>query len=75
MTPARLARVICRRKAGIVDVFEIVKVILWDRFLWRVGGGRNFGLGDNYGYYVTLNVYKYLNFCNHPKLVMIGPIR
>jgi hypothetical protein len=28
MTPARLARVICRRRAGIVDAFEVVKVIL-----------------------------------------------
>jgi hypothetical protein len=39
------------------------------------GGGGNFGLGDNYGYYVTLNVYKSPKFCNYPKLVMIGPIR
>ncbi len=38
-----------------------------------VGGG--IGLGDNYGYYVTLNVYKSQNFCNYPKLVWIGPIR
>jgi hypothetical protein len=24
--------VICRRRAGIVDAFEVVKVILWDGF-------------------------------------------
>ncbi len=41
----------------------------------REGGGGKFGLGDNYGYYVTLNVYKSRDFRNYPKLVLIGPIR
>ena len=41
----------------------------------REGGEGNFGLGDNYGYYVTLNVYKSRDFCNYPKLVLIGLIR
>ena len=38
MTPARLARMICYRRAGIVVAFEVVKVILWDGVLgegWR----------------------------------------
>ena len=39
------------------------------------GCGGKFGLGDNYGYYVTLNVYKSRNFCNYPNLVLIGPLR
>ncbi len=74
MTPARLARVICCRRAGIVVAFEVVKVILWDGvFEGRMGG--KFGLRDNYGYYVTLNVYKFRNFCNYPKVVLIGLIR
>ena len=67
---------ICRRRAGIVDAFEVVKVIL--NFVgWSLGEGEggNFGLADNYGYYVTLNVYKSRDFCNYPKLVLIGPIR
>ena len=38
MTPARLARVICRRRADIVDAFEVVKVILWDGVWGRVWG-------------------------------------
>ena len=74
MTPARLARVICCRRAGIVVAFEVVKVIFWDGVL-REGGGGILGLRDNYGYYVTLNVYKSRNFCNYPKVVLIGPIR
>ncbi len=74
MTPARLARVICCRRAGIVVAFEVVKVILRDGVL-REGGGEIFGLRDNYGYYVTLNVYKSRNFCNYPKVVLIGLIR
>ena len=41
----------------------------------REGGGGKFGLGDNYGYSVTFNVYKSPNFCNYPKVVLIGPIR
>ncbi len=39
MTPARLARLICCRRAGIVDAFEVVKVILWDGFEGGGGGG------------------------------------
>ena len=39
------------------------------------GVGGEIGLGDNYGYYVTLNVYKSRNFCNYPNLVLIGPLR
>ncbi len=42
MTPARLARVICCRMAGIVIAFEVVKVILWDGVL-RGGGGEFLG--------------------------------
>ncbi len=38
MTPARLARVICCRRAGIVVAFEVVKVILWDGVLGKDGG-------------------------------------
>jgi len=39
------------------------------------GVGREiFGLGDNYGYSVTFNVYKSPNFCNYPKVVGIGPV-
>jgi hypothetical protein len=43
-------------------------------WILREGGEEKFGLGDNYGYDVTLNVYKSRNFCNYPKLVLIGPI-
>jgi hypothetical protein len=39
MTPARLAKVICCRRAGIVVAFEVVKVILWDGFLRGGWGG------------------------------------
>jgi hypothetical protein len=55
-----------------MDAFEVVKVILWDGDFGEGGGGK-FGLGDNYGYYVTLNVYKSPKFCNYPKLAVIGP--
>ncbi len=48
-------------------------MMLWDGVLGKDWGG-GFGLGDNYGYYVTLSVYKSRKFCYYPKLVMIGPI-
>ncbi len=46
MTPARLARLICCRRAGIVDAFELVKVILRDGFGGGGGWGDNHELGD-----------------------------
>jgi hypothetical protein len=39
MTPTRLARVLCCRRASIVVAFEVVKVILWDGVLGEDGGG------------------------------------
>jgi hypothetical protein len=38
MTPARLARAICCRRAGIAVAFDVVKVILWDGVLGEDGG-------------------------------------